>query len=330
MKSCNRAVALGILTLMDRPLTTQFKMYLDYCRYTKVLRRPTIKGYEDVFRRFEQLMPEITHAKQLSADTLDRFFIRLQQRERIVGRGKVVVGLKASTIHTYGSKLHTFFDWLCARGHIDFNPVVRKHLPKPQHNDKRALSRPQIDKILAAITQNSNSRFLLKRDLAMVHVLLFAGLRRTELLSLKVSDFDLVRRALTVRGSTSKSKTTRHVPLTAATIMHVEDYLSERRCRKCKSEQLWVSVKSDTPLTTHGLKHWVDTLKLRSGVDFHVHQFRHTYACMLGRQNVSAIKIQKLMGHTDLRMTQTYMRSLGVEDVRDGIEHLTLASLAGL
>lgn len=315
---------------MDQPLSSQFKAYLDYCTYTKALRRPTIKGYEDVFRHFQRLMPEITHAAQLSPATLDRFFIRLQQRERAVGKGKIVVGLNASTIHTYGSKLHSFFDWLCARGHLSTNPVIRKHLPGPQHIDKRALQRGEIEKILSAITQYSRNRFLLKRDLAIVHVLLFGGLRRTELLSLTVSDVDTVRRTLTVRGKTSKSKTTRHVPLTAATVMHLEDYLQQRGLRKCQSQHLWLSAFSDTPLTTHGLKHWVDRLKEKSGVDFYVHRFRHTFACMLGRQNVSAIKVQKLMGHTDLRMTQSYMRSLGVEDVRDGVQHLTLDSLAGL
>ena len=298
--------------------------------YTKGLRGPTVKSYQDVFRHFNRLMPEVTHAEQLTPAIVDQFFVRLQQRERKIGKGRVAVGIKASTIRTYGSKLHTFFDWLCARGHLVSNPVNKSQLPKPSYSDKRALEKREIERIIAAITQYVPDRFQLKRDLAIVHVLLFAGLRKTELLSLNVSDVDFVRRILTVRGSTSKSKTTRNVPLTPLTTMHLEDYMRERQARRCRCERLWVSTKADTAFTSHGLKHWVYTLRRRSGVSFHVHRFRHTFACMLGRNNVSAVKIQKLMGHTDLRMTQTYMRSLGVEDVRDSLHYMTLDNLADL
>jgi integrase len=53
-----------------------------------------------------------------------------------------------------------------------------------------------------------------------------------------------------------------------------------------------------------------------------LHQFRHTFACNLARNNVSAIKLQMLLGHSDLKMTQKYLRSLDVEDVREDIVSL--------
>ena len=315
---------------MSIPLASHFNQYVEYCTYTKVLSRATIKAYRDVFRQFSVLMPEITHAEQLTSEAIDSFFVRVHQRPRKVGNRTVVTGVRASTIRTYGSKLHSFFEWLVARDQMRSNPIVKSQLPKVGYVDKRALSRVEIEKLLSAITQHAPNRFQLKRDLAMVHVLLFAGVRRTELLSFKLSDIDLVRRIVTIQGKTSKSQTTRRVPITAATVMHLEDYIQERRLRRSKNEYLWISNRADTELTSHGLRRWVERLKRRSGVNFHVHRFRHTFACMLGRSNVSAIKIQKLMGHTDLRLTQTYMRSLGVEDVRDSVQHLSLDSLSEL
>ena len=315
---------------MNVALASQFNMFLDHCTFTKAMSRPTIRGYGDVFRLFAALMPEVTHATQLNAETLDQFFIRLQRRQTTRGNRTFASRVKASTIRTYASKLHTFCDWLLARGEIASNPVMRANLPKVSYTDRRALSRIEIDKLLSAITQHAPNRFQLKRELAMVHVLLFAGLRRGELLALKVSNIDLTRRIVTVDGRTSKSQRTRHIPITAAAVMHLEDYLQERRKRRSRCEHLWLSTRGDSPLTCHGLRRWVERLRVQSGVHFHVHRFRHTFACMLGGNNVSAIKVQKLMGHTDLRMTQTYMRSLGVEDVRDSIQHLSLDSLASL
>ena len=313
---------------MKPKITTLFSQYIQYCRSFKDLRPKTIEGYEDIFKTFCVVMPEVQFAGDVTPARLDEFFHRLQTRTRTLSNGKQLRGVKASTIRTYGSKLHTFFDWLCTRGHLQENPVDRKTLARPEYVDNRALKRKEVEKLLSAIAQHSHNRFLLKRDLAIIHVFLFAGLRRTELLSLRVPDVDLDRRILTVRGKTSKSKYTRHVPISGKTIWCLQDYLEERRKTGDPSEWLWLSYGGKGRFTEYGLRHWVRSLIGRSGVKFHVHRFRHTFACMLGRNDVSAIKIQKLLGHTDLRMTQVYLRSLGVEDVRDSVSSLSIESLS--
>lgn len=283
-----------------------------------------------MFRVFIQLMPEIQSAADLSPEALDTFFVRFSERERKIGKSRTVIGVRASTVRTYASKLHSFFAWLCTRGHLDTNPINQSDFSNPDYSDKRALERSEIERIIAAITNHSGNRFLLKRNLAILKVFLFAGLRKSELLSLRVRDADLHTRTLTVRGATSKSKRTRLVPINIETSTALEDYVQERRLRRFKSEFLWVSYAADKRLTEHGMKHWVKIFRHHSGVSFHLHRFRHTYACMLGRNNVSAIKIQKLLGHADLRMTQTYLRSLGVDDVRDSVQFLTLENLPGV
>ena len=299
-----------------------------YCQHTKVLRPATLKGYRDVFGQFCRLMPEVVTPADLTRETLDLFFARLRTRCRQVGAGSGARGVKASTVRTYGSKLHTFFDWLCARDLLTVNPVQRRDLAQPIYDDQRALTRDEVDRLFGAIVQNAATRFLLKRNLAMIQVLLFTGLRKTEFVSLTLGDLDLVRQTVTVSGRTSKSKRTRLIPITPETAQSLEDYLRERRTKGVRCARLWASTRGDRGLTEHGLKHWVETLKRQSGVSFHLHRFRHTYACMLGRTNASAVKIQKLLGHSDLRMTQTYLRSLGVEDLRESVECLSRRDLA--
>lgn len=312
---------------MNKLLNEHLNDYLRFCEHSRVLRPATLVGYKNAFSMFSRLMPEISQPSDLSPEVIDVFFMRLRQRKRLVGRGVIKTGVTASTVRAYGSKLHSAFDWLCARGFLLSNPVDRGSLAKPQYTDKRALSRDEVDRIFAAIIQLAPNRFLLKRNLAMFNVLLFAGLRRKELLSLRLHDVDLDNKMLTVSAETSKSKFARVVPLTRETVIAIEDYLKERKTRRLKCGHLWVSGVADSNLTEYGLKKLVDATKARSGVSFHVHRFRHTYACMLGRKNVSAVKIQKLLGHSDLRMTQTYLRSLGVEDVRDSVQFLSLESL---
>ena len=161
----------------------------------------------------------------------------------------------------------------------------------------------------------------------MFYILLFCGLRKSELLGLQIRDVDLVKRVLTIRGETSKSKKTRQIPLNPTLVVHLKDYLTERKTKGYTTERLIVSTIKDKGLSKHGLKHWIDRLRAYSGTKFHLHQFRHTFACNLGAQNTSAIKIQQLMGHSDLRMTQRYLRSMGVEDLRDEVNKLTIDNL---
>jgi integrase len=77
-----------------------------------------------------------------------------------------------------------------------------------------------------------------------------------------------------------------------------------------------------------GLKHWVKRISQLSGVKFHIHRFRHTFATNLAMQDVGAIKIQKLMGHTDIKMTQTYLRSVSTEEMSEDINKLSYENLA--
>jgi len=320
-----RGAAITILTMKNQ-IQDQMDSFISYCINTRGLSAKTIKGYRDVFRHFCRIMPEIEALDQLTPKCMDDFFLRLRHRPKRIGSTIVEAGLQASTLRTYGAKLKSFFGWLCDRGHLQLNPITKKTLPKVVYDDKRALNRQQVEKIYGAVTQHVKAPLLFKRDMAMLQVLLFCGLRKNELLSLRLMDVDLINASITVIGRTSKSKFTRKLPINPMTVLHLEEYLTERRKNQIACEYLWVNVRGGQ-LTEHGLKHWVDKMRKRSGVRFYLHQFRHSFACMLGRNNVSAIKVQHLMGHSDLRMTQSYLRSLGFQDIGDSIGLLSFDNL---
>lgn len=309
---------------MQKDLITLFKDYIRECEYSRRLRHETLRGYREAFSLFQQLMPEITDPLSLNEDIMVEYFKRVQIRTRRVGRERETNGVKASTIRTYWSKLFSFFKWLLARRIIEHNPLQNLKPPNPEYTDSRALKDLDIRKIMAAITLHPISPLLLRRDYAMLYTLIFCGLRKNELISLQVSDVDLSKNELTVQGQTSKSKKTRIIPIHPTTAYHLKEYFLERNKLRYKTPALWVNSNKDIPLTNHGLKHWVVRLKELSGVKFHLHQFRHSFACALARKNVSAVKIQKLMGHIDLRMTVTYLRSLTTDDLRNDINTLSI------
>lgn len=299
-----------------------FAEYIDVCEYSLRRRPATIKSYKEAYKHLRKLVPELTKTHQLSTTVLNQFFKELQTRKRVVGRDTIKVGVKDSTVATYWGKLNTFFIWLESNGYITANPLSKITKPKEIYTDKKALKKEQIERIYSSITLHSKSSLLARRDIAMISTLFFTGARKTEFISLQLRDIDLQKKMITIRAETSKSKRTRVLPINPTLANHLNDYLKERK--KYQSEKLFVSSTKDEGLTSHGLKHWVKRLNKTSGVKFHLHQFRHTFACNLAKNNIELPNLQKLMGHTDLRMTQRYLRSLGPEHLIEDILKLSI------
>ncbi|CAL2093284.1 conserved protein of unknown function [Tenacibaculum sp. 190524A02b] len=308
--------------MKNKKLDDLFNEYIQICEYTLRRRPATIKSYKNSYKHLISLVPDIVYPHHLSETKINMFFKSLQTRKRIVGKDTVKVGVKATTIASYWNKLNPFFVWLEANKHIEKSPLANISKPKEIYENKPAIKKSDVEKLYSSITLHSQSTFLLRRDTAIISTLFFTGVRKTELLSLQVRDIDLESSVITIRGKTSKSKRTRRIPINPILKMHLKDYLKERK--GYTSEALFVSNNKDSKLTEHGIKHWVKRMKKISGVNFHLHQLRHTFACNLAKNNISLPNLQKLMGHTDLRMTERYLRSLDVEHLVDDILKLNI------
>ena len=312
------------MSIPKQNLKQLFEEYINECQYSRGLRPQTITGYKATFNHFFAMMPEVTVLQSLTVEMLNEFFKRIKTRERIVGKNTIRIGLEDSTVKTYGTKLNAFFVWLIQRKLMTENPLASIKLRHPEYKDKRALEIEEVHRIFTAVTLHSKTSLILKRDTAMVALLFFCGLRLGEFISLHVTDVDLEKQLLTVRAKTSKSKKTRYVPIHPTAMLHLQEYIKERNKKGFKTELLFVASNNDRGLSRHGLKHWVKRLSKLSGIKFHLHRFRHAFACNLAKNNANIIKIQKLMGHADPRMTSTYLRSITIEDCRNDINRLSI------
>lgn len=301
-------------------LKAYFSEYLLECEYTKRLSVHTMKSYRDVLKNFLNTMPEVTSTEDLQAYTINEFFKRLGERAK-----KNKKELKTSTIRTYYNKLIVFFKWLESNDYVQKKSLSSKIIkpPNPKYLDEKALREHEISKIISTITlYNIDNELLLNRDLVIVKLLLYTGIRRGELLGLRIKDVDFINRRLFINGRTSKSKKSRFIPLHYSLLTILKFYLKLRQLHGFNCEFLLISTKKDTPYTTHGLKHWVSRYNKRSGIKFHLHQFRHTFACNLAIKGTNIISIKNLLGHSTTQMTEQYLRSIQTEDARSQIEAL--------
>lgn len=306
-----------------------FEEFIHECENVARLRPETVKGYRAAFDLFLKLAPDANMENIQDKKYVTNFFTNILTRSRRVGKDKFVQGVKKSTTATYHSKLRGFFRWLKQNKRIEQDPFETIKPPNVEYLDRKFLNKEDVHKLFHACGYKVqwDGDFVRHRNLAILAVLLYCGLRKGELLALEVRDFDLERRQITVRGETSKSKFTRIIPINDEALVTVQDYLSVRRTRNIDTRSMWVSQEEDRPLSKDGLKHTVAKLNNESGVKFHVHQLRHTFAVNLMAKGTNLAVIQQLMGHKDIRMTAKYVRAFPADEMRNDVNGMSFNGL---
>lgn len=302
--------------------------FLNYSRFTRRVSPSTLRNYKAAFDLLLKRYPDLS-VDQISAESLSEFFRWLQSRPRTVGKGEIRQGVKKSTIATYWRKLSKFFGWLNRKGLLSANPLRaggEMEFPRVRYDDRKFLSRDDVLKIYRAIGEEIrwNSEFIRTRNLAIIAVALNCGLRRGELLALKNNDIDFKSNELTVRGETSKSQLTRTVPLNSQVRRDLLAYMIERSKQQYLGPYIWVQgTRNPKPLAGQGFRYLVDRVRAASGVRFHMHQLRHTFAVnFLHNTGHNSLKLQGLLGQRSIVSTAIYTRCLPADLVRADIERI--------
>src|SRR5262249_28178240 len=143
------------------------------------------------------------------------------------------------------------------------------------------------------------------------------GARQGQLLKLEWRDVDPKRRLLTLRPETGKTKKANHVPLNGAAIGAVRDLQLERddwiAQQLAEDGRKRESAPNEALFPGNVRKHWVNIHGLWDNVladakleDFTFHDLRHTFASKLVQRGVDLFTVQKLLTHSDPKLTARY------------------------
>ena len=132
------------------------------------------------------------------------------------------------------------------------------------------------------------------------------GLRRFELLNIKLPDLDFDRQMLHIREG--KGRKDRYVPLGDHLCRGLKIYISLER------PYIWLfNGKNNTghlqQFSETGVQWVIKEASKKSGIKKHVtsHVLRHTYATHLLEMGMDIITLKELLGHTDIRTTMIYL-----------------------
>ena len=147
------------------------------------------------------------------------------------------------------------------------------------------------------------------RDRAILEVLYSTGLRRMEIIALKLYDLSLDRGLLLVRQG--KGHKDRYVPIGERAIAWLEKYIREGRPLLAGWSQdgmtVFLTAQGEPFSRDHlsfAVKERVDAAQL--GKTGSCHLFRHTMATLMHENGADIRHIQAMLGHEDIRTTEIY------------------------
>lgn len=281
---------------------------------------------QDVLASYERALQARGHRQR----GIDRYLHVLESFAEFVGNSTTIRDIPASAITRYQeylavrysmssvmvslTALRSFFQWCIREGYCKDDPTKETHWPRKTVSAPRALKRQELARLyqkLQYLPEGADA-FLWRRNRLVIWLMLFGGLRISEVAHLRCADIDLESRRLTVREG--KGGKDRVIPLHQCLIDELTFFMQNDH----------VAVIRHTDGESFGPKGLGNRIRIfldGLGFSFSPHQLRHSFATQLLDNGVNLRHIQVLLGHASLETTQRYLL-VSAEHLKSSIDRL--------
>lgn len=175
------------------------------------------------------------------------------------------------------------------------NPCERVAMLEDNGARERYLTPGEVQRLFSELDTNRNVQVG-----QVIRLLLYTGARKREVLDARWDEIDLSRQLLTIPAARSKSKKTRHIPLSDAAVG-----VLQRLPRQPGVPWVFFNPKTQRPPVSIFCA-W-DSIRKKVGLgDVRLHDLRHSYASFLVNAGRSLYEVQRLLGHHDPKVTMRY------------------------
>ncbi len=273
---------------------TAFEHYLKYEKrlsdHSLVAYSKDVEQFFDYIASFDGLkVPDVrhTHVRSWIVDLLSQ------------GRAPRTISRKIASIKAY-------YRFLMQQELIEQNPAVGVSLPKIDRLLPAYLQESEVARLFHMLFENEENEYNKLRDKLLIALLYGTGLRRSELIGLRVEDIDLWAAQIKVLGKGNKE---RLLPLGPFLVELLDKFLALRAATfpDLIHSHLLLTEKGK-PLypkmvynTVRQYLSGVTTLEQKSP-----HVLRHTFATHLTNKGANLNAVKELLGHSSLAATQIY------------------------
>ncbi len=270
--------------------------YIKYIQYERKFSDYTIREYSTDIELFAKFLAETCGNENgpLSASSKDvrEWLVFLLEKQE-----------SKATIHRRVSSLKSFFKYHLRSGNVKKNPAQNILLPKKQQQLPNFLEEKQTENLFPL--EIATDSYPVVRQNVIIMLFYLTGMRRAELINLKVSDINRQRKYLTVLGKRNKQ---RNIPLPDWFMQQLDIYTRLRMETFGNENNYLFLTDKGKPLypkfvylLVRASLQSVTTMTKRSP-----HTLRHTFATHLLNAGADLNAIKELLGHTSLAATQVY------------------------
>lgn len=277
----------------------------------------TTQGYVSDVSKFAAWFMQ-TNGKPLTPDALTPTDIR-EYRAWLQRQGR-----KPATVNRHLMSIRSYGKWAMETGLAPANPaqkikLVQQAETSPKWLTKKeqfSLARHAEEAVSRATTEPARRQA--SRDLAIIHLLMSAGLRVGELCALTTHDIEISPKKGKVVVRQGKGNKWRTVPLSNEARKSLAAWLI---IRPDLSEVLFLGSRGDR-MTPSGVHRRLTELGRLANVNVHAHALRHTFAKNLINSGVGLEKVAALLGHDSLDTTRVYVTP-GEEELEEAVGRLS-------
>ncbi|MCT4617421.1 MAG: tyrosine-type recombinase/integrase [Candidatus Gracilibacteria bacterium] len=214
----------------------------------------------------------------------------------------------SSTYNTYRKNLKVFCKYLVREGYLEKNPIDEITKRKEEKKLPKTLTKQQVQELLAVINTiyDKGDKYINVRNQTMFHLLLYTGIRKSELMNLKIGDINVDEGYLKIRRG--KGAKDRMVPLLGHLKLKINKYLRNRlKLKICENQNYLFCSRRGYQLSNRDMRKIIENM--RYYLTFHLtwHMLRHTFATELVRNNFDIYNISQLLGHSKIETTKIYL-----------------------
>ncbi|RYG71220.1 integrase [Lentibacillus lipolyticus] len=274
--------------------------------------KTTIQSYVGDVQAFQSFLEEKVADDEL---LLSRFaFVRYKQY-------LVEEGFAPSTINKKVNSLKVYNDFLRMKGMVEESFIQMKKdkvvVALGSEHVVTALSDKEVEQLLFYV---EDRRKVTMRNKLIVYLLLYTGVRVTELVNIQQKDIDFLTSTLTIKGKGGKI---RELSLRADVIELIEEYRKGDRMASSFRESPYLLVSQRSPkMHRDAVRDWLANISNELGFKLHPHLFRHTFCTKLLKKGVDLTTVSKLAGHGSVNMTAKYYIQTTREDKKNAVELL--------
>jgi integrase/recombinase XerC len=273
-----------------------FTSFLDYLNLEKNYSKHTLVAYHkdlEGFREFASSEFDFSEINNVSYAIIRSWVVKLVDDK-----------VSNSTINRKISSLRTYYKFLLKIGDIEVSPLAKHKVLKTAKKLQVPFSEKEIENVLEILKEEDS--FVGVRNKLIVELFYSTGIRRGELVNLKLNDISDSQKTIKVLGKRNKE---RIIPLLPSVLKTIASYLEYRKSLSSIKDVHYLF------LTEKGAKIY-ETLvyrvinnyfsKASEKVKRSPHILRHSFATHMLNEGADIKSVKELLGHSSLASTQIY------------------------